>query len=231
MNRIALSSTFFLIVNNAGIMATPYELTKDGFEVQFQSNYLGHFAFTYPLIPLLVETSKDPNTSVRVVQVSSGGHNFATGIKDGVHFDTIDSVNRSFDSPWKRYGQSKLANVLFAKELQRRLDEQGARVFSVSLHPGNIHTELNRGTARTYPWARPLFAILNWFLLTPYKGAITPLYAATSPDIEKNNWKGEWFEPMAKRATPSEYARDPQLAKDLWTFSQKVVTEKCGGLS
>ena len=106
-----------------------------------------------------------------------------------------------------------------------------ASAFSVSLHPGNIHTELNRGTARTYPWARPFFAILNWFLLTPYKGAVTPLYAATSPDIEKNGWKGEWFEPMAKRATPSEYARDPQLAKDLWTFSEKVVTEKCGGLT
>ena len=71
-------------------MATPYEFTKDGFEVQFQSNYLGHFTFTYPLIPLLVETSKDPTTSVRIIQVSSGGHNFATGIKDGVHFDSID---------------------------------------------------------------------------------------------------------------------------------------------
>lgn len=210
-------------------MATPHELTKDGFDMQFQSNYLGHFTFTIPLIPLLIETSKDPNTSVRLVQVSSYGHNFATGIKEGIKFDSIESVNRDFGSPWKRYGQSKLANILFAKELQRRLGEH--RIWSTSVHPGNINTELNRGTAQSYPWAKPLIGIFGMFLTTPYKGAITPLYCATSEEIEKKNLGGEFFVPLAKQVEPSKLAQDSKLAQQLWEFSEKVVQEKCGGLA
>ena len=210
-------------------MATPHELTKDGFDVQFQSNYLGHFTFTHPLIPTLINTAKDSSTAVRVVQVSSYGHNFATGIKEGIKFDSIESVNRDFGSPWKRYGQSKLANILFAKELHRRLSEHG--VSSTSVHPGNINTELNRGTAQSYPWAKPLMGIFGMFLTTPYKGAITPLYCATCDEIEKKKYSGEFFVPFAKHAEPSKLAQDPKLAEQLWEFSEKVVQEKCGGLA
>ncbi|KDQ21285.1 hypothetical protein BOTBODRAFT_197762 [Botryobasidium botryosum FD-172 SS1] len=219
-----------ILINNAGIMATPYELTKDGFEMQFQSNYLGHFAFTHPLIPLLVETSKDPSTSVRIVQVSSMGHNFA---KDDVSFRSdlaySETVNREFGTPWARYGQSKLASILFAKELSRRLADH--RIFSSALHPGNISTELNRGTLQSYPWAKPVFKVIDLFLITPYKGAISPLYAATAEEIEKNDWRGEWFDPLAKHASPSKLAQNAQLTQDLWTLSEKIVLEKCGTLS
>jgi NAD(P)-dependent dehydrogenase (short-subunit alcohol dehydrogenase family) len=195
-------------VNNAGIMAVPHSLTKDGIEIQFQSNFLSHFAFTHPLLPTLIETSKvrtafgylylsrlirslasqDPNASVRIVQVSSGGHNFASSIKEGVKFTlpVEESVNRDYGSPWKRYGQSKLANVLFARELANRLKDH--RIWSNSLHPGNINTELNRGTVQSYPWMKPLVGVFAaLFLVTPYKGAITPLYAATAKEVEEKN--------------------------------------------
>jgi len=218
-----------ILINNAGIMATPFELTKDGFDVQFQSNYLGHFAFTHPLIPILIETSKLPNTSVRIVQVSSGGHNFANKIEGGVKFDSIESVNRDFGSPWKRYGQSKLANILFAKALAKRLAEY--RIWSNALHPGNINTELNRGTAKSYPWAKWLIPVFNLLLVTPYKGAITPLYCATAEEIEKKDYRGQFFVPYAKHEQPSALAQDAKLAEDLWAFSERVVAEKCGGLA
>ncbi|KDQ21289.1 hypothetical protein BOTBODRAFT_25713 [Botryobasidium botryosum FD-172 SS1] len=219
-----------ILINNAGIMATPYELTKDGFEMQFQSNYLGHFAFTQPLIPLLIETSKDPSTSVRIVQVSSTGHTFA---KDEVSFNPdlpySETINRDFGTPWARYGQSKLANILFAKELARRLADH--RIFSSALHPGNINTELNRGTFQSYPWMKPASKLFSVFLTTPYKGAITPLYAATADEIDKNNWRGEYFDPLAKHTTPSKLAQNAQLAQDLWALSEKIVLEKYGALA
>ena len=97
-------------------MATPYELSKDGVELQFQTNHLGHFAFTIPLLPLLLKTSKEPGTSVRIVNLTSLGHNFAPSLKAGLAFDTVESVNK-ITGPWQRYGQSKLANILFSKQL------------------------------------------------------------------------------------------------------------------
>lgn len=166
---------------------------------------------------------------MRIVQVSSYGHNFASNIKEGIKFDSIESVNRDFGSPWKRYGQSKLSNIYFAKELSRRL--AGERIWSSAVHPGDINTELNRGTAQSYPWAKPFISVFNRFLMTPYKGAITPLYAATAREVEEKDYRGEFFQPLAKRADPSKLAQDDKLAKDLWEFSEKVVKEKCGGLS
>jgi len=218
-----------ILINNAGIMATPYEITADGFELQFQSNHLGHFAFTIPLLPLLIKTSKDPNTSVRIVQVSSHAHFFATKSQD-IKFDTIESVNRDF-GPWKRYGQSKLANILFAKELSERLKDE--RIFSNATHPGSVNTELNRGIMASYPYLplKPLVWAFGWLIKTPYQGATTPLYAATATEIEEKNWRGEYFVPMAQLSKPNELAQDAQLAKDLWAFSERVLEEKLGDVS
>lgn len=142
-------------------MAAPYSFTKDGFEVQFQTNHLGHFAFTLPLLPLLVRTSRLPSNSsdglsgVRIIQVSSrsqGDVSFmmndpvpssaATGgNRKGLAFVTKEDVNREFGfmGQWKRYGQSKMCNVLFARELNKRIGEK-ERVWSNSAHPGSINT-------------------------------------------------------------------------------------------
>ncbi|TFK69855.1 NAD(P)-binding protein [Pluteus cervinus] len=220
-----------ILVNNAGIMATPFELTQDGFEVQFQTNHLGHFAFTLPLLPMIIETAKDPSNSVRIVQVSSYGHEIFSS--PDINFDSIESVNRDFGSSFKRYGQSKLANILFSNELSRRLAEY--RIWCNSIHPGTVKTEITRGTAESHPWAKPLLRILTpvfgAFMFTPYKGALTALYAATAEEIEKDDMRGKYFVPLATQAQPSKQAQDEQLGRQLWEFSEKMITEKCGGLS
>lgn len=152
-------------VNNAGVMAAPYSLTKDGFEVQFQTNHLGHFAFTLPLLPLLVRTSRLPSqssdgiTGARIIQVSSKGHgdvshfmnypvpsSVATGEnRTGLAFVTREDVNRDFGfmGQFKRYCQSKMCNVLFARELNKRIGEK-ERVWSNSISPGANSTSTYR---------------------------------------------------------------------------------------
>ncbi|TFK69854.1 NAD(P)-binding protein [Pluteus cervinus] len=216
-----------ILVNNAGIMATPFELTQDGFEVQFQTNHLGHFAFTLPLLPTIIETAKDPSNSVRIVQVSSYGHDIFSS--NDIKFDSIESVNRDLGSPLKRYGQSKLANILFSTELSRRLAEH--RIWCSAIHPGAVQSELTRGTVQSYPWTKPFIPLISYFLFTPYKGALTALYAATAEEIEKEDLRGQYFVPLAKHTQPSKQAQNEQLAKELWEFSERVITEKCGGLS
>lgn len=149
-----------ILVNNAGIMACPYEL-KNGVEVQFVScfsrasiqdagliisdvewNHLGHFVLVDKLLPLMKQAAREhgnSSTSVRIVNVSSMGHTFSPQPA----FESIDAVNRPLSSTWARYGQSKLANILFTNELKKRLEGDSIRVFSC--HPGNVHTTLTRG--------------------------------------------------------------------------------------
>ncbi|KZS88823.1 NAD(P)-binding protein [Sistotremastrum niveocremeum HHB9708] len=208
-----------ILINNAGIMAVPYELTAEGTEIQFQSNHFGHFAFTVPLLPTLIETSKEPNSSVRIVQLTSRGHQMAPS---KISFKSLEDVNRDFGSTWTRYGQ--LANILFSKELSKRLENEN--IYCSAVHPGVVNTELVRGPMQTYPWAKPLAKLTSWFLITPYDGALTTLYTATSPDLKTNNWRGEYFVPYGKKDTPSAPAQDSQLAADLWALSEKFVEER-----
>lgn len=143
--------------------------------------------------------------------------------------------------------QSKLANVLFAKELARRLS--GERIFSNSINPGFVNSEISRGSVKSYPCARPIINCINgFFATTTYQGATTPLYAATATEIEENNWRyvalfwiasdssqlmiwmyrGEYFDPIAKHSKPSQLAQNSQLARDLWDFSERIIEEKTG---
>jgi len=212
-----------VLINNAGVMAAPYELTKDGFELQFQSNHLGHFAFTIPLIPLLVKTSKEPKSSVRIVQLSSMGHKFTTS---SMTYDSVESVNRNYMTTWQRYGQSKLANILFAKELARRL--AGERIFSNVVHPGGVDTELTRNLEKSWWFVRITKPLARYLLITPCQGAITTLFTATAKEIEDNNWRGEYFVPYAQRSKPSSLGEDAQLARNLWDLSENIIKEKTG---
>lgn len=163
---------------------------------------------------------------MRVVQVTSTGHAFTP--KD-IHFDSISSVNDDLGSAWKRYGRSKLANILFAKSLSSDIERRdaNARVVSTAVHPGVVRTELLRGVGQTHPIAAP---IMNVFFeavkISPYKGAITPLYAATAASMEEG--RGAYFVPYAKRETPSKQALNEELGAELWRFSEEIVKEKCG---
>ncbi|GAA5882013.1 hypothetical protein JCM3774_003243 [Rhodotorula dairenensis] len=207
-----------ILVNNAGIMAWPYEL-KNGIEVQF-ANHTGHFALTKYLLPLLTKTSKLPGSSVRIVNVSSMGHKFSPK----PDFSSLEAVNRPLKSTWERYGQSKLANILFSVALQDRLKDE--KIYVNSLHPGNINTTLTRGPAASYGRiASMLMSAWSVFGMTPFEGAKTQLYLAGSPEVEEKNYRGMYFNPIATPATTSAYAQDKDLAEELWKLSEDIVAQ------
>ena len=207
-----------LLVNNAGVMAPPRrEATLDGFELQFGTNHLGHFALTGRLLPLL-HAAKAP----RVTTVSSGAHH--TGKID---FDDLQWRKRY--RPWPAYGQSKLANLLFAFELQRRSDAGGWGLLSDAAHPGYARTEL----IANGPGLGSLMSRVGGVLIAPWAsqsaadGALPQLFAATSPDAEPGGYYGpcrmfELVGPPAQ-ARISQAAQDQAVAARLWELSEALT--------
>ncbi|MGW0230478.1 oxidoreductase [Actinopolymorpha singaporensis] len=207
-----------LLVNNAGIMAIPRALTADGFERQFGVNHLGHFALTGLLLPAL-RSAPDP----RVVTVSSQAHVMGT-----IDFDDLMAERRY--GPWRAYGQSKLANLLFTFELQRRADRAGMPLTSVATHPGYAATNLQNTAARTRrrAWVRHASAAVTRLVAQPAaQGALTTLYAATMPDVRG----GEFFGPDSfggsrghpTRVKAAAKAHDPETAARLWDRSEELT--------
>lgn len=200
-----------ILINNAGVMATPYGKTADGYEMQFGTNHLGHFVLTGTLIDLLKDTP-----DARVVTVSSDAHRFGR-----IAFKDLNS--EKFYQKWLAYGQSKLANVLFGNELQRRLDRNGNNPISVVAHPGYAATNLQHTTT--------LFSMLNPVLAqSPEMGALPILYAATSPEIKG----GEYIGPdgfLGQRGYPqkahsSRRSQDEETAERLWEVSEDLTEMK-----
>ncbi|ORY81484.1 hypothetical protein BCR37DRAFT_336191, partial [Protomyces lactucae-debilis] len=183
------------LFNNAGIMATPYQLTKDGIEEQFQTNHVGPFYLTRLLLGKL-ERADDP----RIVNTSSFGHRFYTANAES--FTSLEEVNKTCDSTWTRYGQSKLANILFAMELAKR----HPKIMSNAVHPGFIDTELSRGTGASYgkvfqtlfDWSIKLGASVVGVTLSPPEGALTQLYVGTAKKVRTDAISGRFFVPIAK---------------------------------
>ncbi|PIN22259.1 Dehydrogenases with different specificities (related to short-chain alcohol dehydrogenases) [Handroanthus impetiginosus] len=129
-----------LLINNAGVMATPFKLSKDNIELQFATNHLGHFLLVNLLLDTMKKTARDTKREGRIVNVSSEAHRIPYG--EGIRFDKLNDEEGY--KRWGAYGQSKLANVLHANELARRLKEEGADITANSLHPGVITTNLFR---------------------------------------------------------------------------------------
>lgn len=204
-----------VLINNAGIMAGPFALTKDGIEEQFGTNHLGHFLFTRELIPTLLQT-KDS----RIVNVSSVAHTAAPA--QGILFDSIN--DEKVMNNWDRYGQSKLANLLFSAGLHKRF---GDSIWINSVHPGWVRTELLRGTEKSSPFLAKIGSFLGYFLgLDPLRGAYTSLYVATSPDIITQKLSNKYFIPLANNENPSDLATNSELAETLWEFSESLCNEK-----
>lgn len=205
-----------LLLNNAGVMATPYERTVDGFELQFATNHLGHFALTGHLLPTLLATPAS-----RVVNVSSLAHKMGK-----IHFDDLQSERRY--RAWRAYGQSKLANLLFTFELQRRLDSVGADLVAVAAHPGISDTNLagsSGGTAgKLMSLAKPFAKV---FSQNSHAGALPTVRAATDPAVRG----GEYYGPdgfMEQRGAPKRVesnssAKDAAVAKRLWDVSIELT--------
>jgi NAD(P)-dependent dehydrogenase (short-subunit alcohol dehydrogenase family) len=203
--------TVDVLINNAGIMAAPYALTVDGFETQIGTNHLGHFALTNLLLPKLTD---------RVVTVSSMAH-----WPGRINFDDLNWKNRRY-SPWLAYSQSKLANLLFTSELQRRLDAAGSRLRALAAHPGYSHTNLQGASGRKLGDAL-MSAVTRVVATDADFGARQTLYAA-SQDLPGNTFVGPRFSQIG-RTQPvgrSRRARDVATAGALWELSEQLTGTK-----
>jgi NAD(P)-dependent dehydrogenase (short-subunit alcohol dehydrogenase family) len=198
-----------LLVNNAGVMVPPLGRTKQGFELQFGTNHLGHFALVARLLPLL-----ERGAGARVVVVSSTAQNMGR-----IDFDDLNWERRSY-SAWAAYGQSKLANMMFALELRRRLARAGSELRVTAAHPGWTATDLQR-TSGIVRLLNPLFA------MKPHDGALPTLRAATDPSAESGSyWGPSRFAEMngpPGRARVPERAKDETVAKRLWDESERLT--------
>jgi NAD(P)-dependent dehydrogenase (short-subunit alcohol dehydrogenase family) len=200
-----------VLINNAGIMAAPYALTKDGFESQIGTNHLGHFALTNLLLPKL---------SGRVVTVSSMAH-----WPGRINFDDLNWKTRRY-SPWLAYSQSKLANLLFTSELQRRLEAVGSPLRALASHPGYSHTNLQGASGRRLGDA-VVSAATRVVATDADFGARQTLYAA-SQDLPGNTFVGPRFGYIG-RTQPvgrSRRARDAATATALWELSEQLTGTK-----
>lgn len=200
------------LLNNAGVMRTPYGLTTDGFETQFGINHLGHFALTGLLLPALEQTAGS-----RIVITSSVGHR-----RGEILFDDIDATQRYH--PMERYYMSKLANLLFMYELDRRLRAQGSGTIALGVHPGVSNTDLGRHMPQAF---HVLLFPLMFLLSAPPEGAWSTLLGATAPDVEGGQYFGpgnrmEWRGP-AKQVDSTEQSKDPALAQRLWDLSVELT--------
>eukprot|EP00882_Tetradesmus_deserticola_P001513 GHRQ01001635.1.p1 GENE.GHRQ01001635.1~~GHRQ01001635.1.p1 ORF type:complete len:344 (+),score=122.34 GHRQ01001635.1:665-1696(+) len=211
-----------ILINNAGVMACPYSLSAEKHEMQFATNHLGHFLLTTELLPVLISTAKQAGSHSRVVVLSSSAH-FNTYKKQAggpIRFDAIDSPE-GYDV-WGAYGQSKLCNVLFARELHKRLTAEGAPVTSVVCHPGVIMTELGRHIAKSISpvMMKLLLTTFSWVFKSIPQGAATEVYLATSPNIKG----GEYYADC--NISPSTAAsHDAELGRRLWELSEKMVAD------
>jgi NAD(P)-dependent dehydrogenase (short-subunit alcohol dehydrogenase family) len=215
---LATYDRLHILVNNAGVMAVPYRKTADGFEMQFGVNHLGHFALTGLLAPLMLKTP-----AARVVTVSSSAH-----LSGRMRFDDLNS-ERSY-SKWGAYGQSKLANLLFAYELQRRLAAAGSSAISAAAHPGFANTSLQLvGPQMEGSQFRiKLMSAVNRLMAqSAAMGALPQIYAATSPEVRGGDFIGpDGF--MEQRGFPvkvksSARSRDVAAASRLWVLSEQLT--------
>ena len=206
-----------LLINNAGVMVPPYGKTANGFELQFGANHLGHFALTGYLMDALQET---PGS--RVVTVSSGAHRMAK-----MDFKNLQAEKGY--KPWEAYGRSKLANLLFTFELQRRLEDARIDAIAVAAHPGGTKTNLQSNMSA---FVRPL---MNLMMQDAAMGALPTLYAATAPDVKGGDYYGpDGFQEMRgypEKVASSKESKDVGVARQLWVESEKLTGITFAGLS
>lgn len=205
-----------VLLNNAGIMMSPYFKTKDGFEGQMGINHLGHFALTLQLLPLLIKT---PGS--RIVNVSSGAHKRGT-----MDFENLLFENGKDYSPIKAYGRSKLSNLLFTYELQRKLEKAGKDTIAVAAHPGVAKTNLGRYILKNVivKLLMPIFWLISQ---DQEKGALPQVRASVDPNVKG----GEYYGPDGRNETKgypvkvesNEASHNKEDAAKLWKISEELT--------
>ncbi|KAI9136731.1 hypothetical protein BKA69DRAFT_1128817 [Paraphysoderma sedebokerense] len=228
-NSIGKVDNLDILINNAGIMTTPYELTKQGVESQWGTNHLGHFVWTMLLLPVIPEKG-------RIVNLSSIAHRQSYKSKLCTLQQILPEAEETKDgrkkeaeriySPVYAYGHSKLSNILFSNWLAAKRPD----LLVMSLHPGVIATELYRNIGRYYGSVVQMIyeTLVRFFLKNADKGCITTLYAATSPDIETKHYSGKYLVPQGKLGSAISAAGDVKLQEGLWELSLEIVKRKLG---
>ena len=205
-------------------MACPFGLTKDGIESQFGTNHVGHFLLTRTLMPCLLKAGQ----GARIVNVSSVAH--VDTPPKGIDFEALEKNDEKAMSNWQRYAVSKLSNIHFTHELNKRYGDKG--IYANSLHPGFVRTELLRG-----PFGQGFFGRLMQNITTVMsmpvsidapRGALTSLYLATSKEVEEKGIKDRYYTPLAKDSPEqlTDVAKDYDMASKLWTFTESLLQSK-----
>jgi NAD(P)-dependent dehydrogenase (short-subunit alcohol dehydrogenase family) len=214
---LAATDRLDVLMCNAGVMATPLGLTHDGYERQFGVNHLGHALLVQRLLPVLRATAARPGADVRVVTLTSTG--FRGHPRGGIHFDTLRSTQDfGMGGPWVRYGQSKLANLLYARELARRTPE----LTSLAVHPGVVSTGLVQDLS---PVHRFIVRATNpRGYLTPAQGAHNQLWAAFAPraQMESGQVYGPVGQPLPLQDGPT---TDDEVARKLWEWTDEALKD------
>ncbi|CAK5276220.1 unnamed protein product [Mycena citricolor] len=219
-----------VLVNNAAkTFPGPYRVNDDGFLDIMAVNHIGHFALTQGLLPLMIETAKRPNSDVRIVNVSSVAH---TQVKPTT-FATRDALNKNYgDSVMgtlNTYGNTKLANILHMKELQKRLAADSVPITCISVHPGSVKTTGSDHFLGAVPCLGWLFRdYIGPLFFGPWRnGAIPVVFAAAGAKVVEDNdkYRGAYLIPPAALSQPSKYALDERLQKELFDTTETILTE------
>ncbi|KAF8598956.1 NAD(P)-binding protein [Ceratobasidium sp. AG-I] len=227
-----------VIVNNACLGDAPFEVNEDGVENMMAINHVGHFVLTTTLLDLMKRTSERSGADVRIVNVSSTVHGM-WGKGTQISFSDPTEFSKPFPAKnpdsWKniltRYSRTKLANILFTKELQRRLDKEDSGIITVSIHPGYVATEAAKVATSKMPFLGLISNVLvKLFFIDEASGARNSVYAAAHPRIrvEAESFKGQFMTPVGKVMQPSALAQDEDLSKDLWTLTEGIVERRMG---
>nr|GAT56722.1 NAD-binding protein [Mycena chlorophos] len=215
-----------ILVNNAArALPGPYVLNADGLLDIMVTNHISHFALTQTLLPLMEETSKEDGSDVRIVNVTSTAH----GMVAPETFTTLETFNvnygTSVTNSLKTYGNTKLANILHIKELQRRLTARSTAITCLAVHPGGIATPGSDGFRSQVPWI--VSALMKWFFFKPPReGGLTVAFAAAGKKVaqDRPKYQGAYIVPPANWAVPSSSAQDERLAKELYEKTEEIIT-------
>ncbi|KAL3443683.1 short-chain dehydrogenase/reductase [Aspergillus insuetus] len=210
---LAESERLDILMLNAGIMAAPPGLTKEGFELQFGTNHIGHALLAKLLIPLLEKTATLPATDVRIITLSSHGHMYAPK-PDGIKYDTLRTEAESLGA-YGRYGQSKLAVILWARHAAKLYPQ-----FTIaSIHPGVVRTNLMNNATGSPLIVRILGKVANRVVASVEQGVRNQLWASVAEVVQS----GEYYEPVGVGGTATELGKDEELAEGLWRWTEEVL--------
>jgi len=214
-----------VLVNNAGLISSPYELGKDGIAKMAVANYISPFVFTETLLPLLRKTAEEPDSDARIVNLTSKLHRQPTVFK----VDSVEDFNTEYANSYfantRRYAHSKLCGILWSNHLQRRLLAESPvnPVTVISVHPGLVDTFLHKE-----PFVKHIRPLITPFFLTPAQGAHNSVFAAASKKVKDNKeaYRGGYIEggnPVGNLALPNKLAQDENLGERLYETTKKVL--------